>query len=244
MNSKAFSPVRVLVTGFGPFPDMPHNASAALAGALAQSAAAPGIEHFAEIVPVVWAEARAAAREAIARVRPDAVLHFGVSKRATGFEIETRAVNMSGPKQDDTGIARPGTRLDPGGEPILYPGLPPFVLLKALRRNGFPAQLSKKCRPLPLQCRVLLEPGGRKSWRPAGEFHPYAGVWCGTEVQPCLTLEEAAAGAQILVRASAEAVLSAKRGNSGNRGGSKGHGSQALHGTEWSGRRALWRGCR
>ncbi|MGO9547567.1 MAG: peptidase C15 [Rhodomicrobium sp.] len=244
MNSKAFSPVRVLVTGFGPFPDMPHNASAALAGALAQSAAAPGIEHFAEIVPVVWAEARAAAREAIARVRPDAVLHFGVSKRVTGFEIETRAVNMSGPKQDDTGIARPGTRLDPGGEPILYPGLPPFVLLKALRRNGFPAQLSKNAGRYLCNAVFYWSLADARFGGPLVSFIHMPVFGADTEVQPRLTLEEAVAGAQILVRASAEAVLRAKRGNSGNRGGSKGHGSQALHGTEWSGRRALWRGRR
>ena len=96
MNSRARPRLRVLATGFGPFPGITQNASASVVRALAGSGALPGIELFAEVLPVEWARARDAAREAIARTKPHAVLHFGVTKRAAGFEIETRACNMCG----------------------------------------------------------------------------------------------------------------------------------------------------
>ena len=119
MNSRARPRLRVLATGFGPFPGVTQNASASVVRALAGSGALPGIELFAEVIPVEWARARDAAREAIARTKPHAVLHFGVTKRAAGFEIETRACNMCGPKPDQAGIAQPGRPLARSGAPIL-----------------------------------------------------------------------------------------------------------------------------
>ncbi|MGA9268452.1 MAG: hypothetical protein WBV79_18660 [Rhodomicrobium sp.] len=43
MTNASDQSVRVLVTGFGPFPTIPHNASSSLALALANSPAAPGL---------------------------------------------------------------------------------------------------------------------------------------------------------------------------------------------------------
>ena len=118
MYLKGRPPIRVLATGFGPFPGVERNASASVVRALALSGALPGVELFAEVIPVEWTQAQAAVRRAIERARPHAILHFGVAKRATGFEIETRAVNMSGPKPDQAGVARPGRRLAHSGRPF------------------------------------------------------------------------------------------------------------------------------
>lgn len=210
-------PVRVLVTGFGPFPGVFNNASAALVLALAQSPPAPGIELFAEIIPVIWADARQAAREAIARAKPDAILHFGVSTRARGFEIETRAVNVSGPKLDHAGHVKPLRRLERQGAAVLFATLPPAMLLRALRRNGYPAQLSRNAgRYL---CNAifywsLLE--NRPSAPLAGFIHmPALGSTDG--VTPGLTLTRALEGARVLVRASAQAVHVARRERPGSR---------------------------
>jgi len=207
----AASPVRVLVTGFGPFPGMPCNASALLMGALARSAAVPGIRYFTEIVPTVWADARAAMRGAAGRVKPHAILHFGVSKRCTGFEIETRAVNMSGPKADRAGVVRPGKALQLSGKPVLRATLPPFGLLRALRLEGFPAQISGNAG------RYLCNALFYWSLADAGESGPLVSFihmpafGADGDVQPRLTLDDAAAGARVLIRASAQAVLRAKR---------------------------------
>ncbi|MGO8954512.1 MAG: pyroglutamyl-peptidase I [Rhodomicrobium sp.] len=241
MISRAVPSVRVLVTGFGPFPGTPENASAAMMKALARSPAAPGIELFTGIVPVVWADARSVAREAAAEVRPHAILHFGVSKRASGFEIETRAVNMSGPRQDHAGYVRPGKPLDLSGQRILHATMPPYALLMALRQSGFPAQLSRNAgRYL---CNALFYwslADARADGALVSFIHmPALGMDAG--VRPLMTLEGAAAGALVLIRASAQAVLLAKRGGNGNRGGYGSHGSQAFHGTGRNDRRALWR---
>jgi pyroglutamyl-peptidase len=203
--------VRVLVTGFGPFPGVPHNASASLMTALAQSMRMPGIELFAEVIPVKWADAGRAAREAIARVEPHAILHFGVSKRVTGFEIETRAFNISGPKRDHAGVAGPNSPLDRAGKPVLFPAMPPAVLLRALRRSGFPAQLSRSAgRYL---CNALfywsLADAG-SSGRLVSFIHIPL-LPGDANAEPSFSLKDATAGAHVLVRASAQAVISARR---------------------------------
>jgi pyroglutamyl-peptidase len=221
--------VRVLVTGFGPFPAIPHNASASLVLALANSAAAPGLEIATAIIPVVWASARAAARQAVVRFQPHAVLHFGVSKRAFGFEIETRAFNMSGPREDHAGVVGPEKPLVQAGKPVLMPTLPPLDLLRALRAESLPATLSEDAgRYL---CNALfywsLYDGGPDGRLISFVHMPALGAEA--EVEPRLTMEEAAAGARILVRASAEAVLRAKQNGLSERRENIGHGSQALH---------------
>jgi pyroglutamyl-peptidase len=228
MSNASDLSVRVLVTGFGPFPSIPHNASASLALALANSPAAPGLEIATAIIPVIWTGARGAAREAVARFQPDAILHFGVSKRAFGFEIETRAFNMSGPREDHAGVVRPEKPLIPRGKPVLVSTLPPLDLLRALTADGFPAALSEDAgRYL---CNALFYWSlydGETDGRLVSFVHMPA-LGGEPEVEPRLTVEEAVAGARIIVRASAEAVLRAREDGL-KRGESISHGSQALH---------------
>ena len=232
--------VRVLVTGFGPFPGIPHNASASLVLALEKSAAAflPGLSIAAAIVPVVWGQARAALREAASRFKPDAILHFGVSKRVSGFEIETRALNISGPKEDHAGAIRPEAPLVPAGSPVLMATLPPSHLLGTLKRGGFPAALSGDAgRYL---CNALfywsLSDAGAEG--PLVSFVHIPALGVAGEAEPRLTMEEAVAGARILVRASAEAVLRAKQ-NGLSQGGGNGHGSQTFYGNGRNGGRSF-----
>src|SRR6516165_7790720 len=93
-------PIRLLVTGFGPFPGVEHNASASLADAVGDAAPLPGIKVFAKVIPAIWTAALGSVGEAIGAHEPDAILHFGVAKRARGFEIERRASNLCGAKPD------------------------------------------------------------------------------------------------------------------------------------------------
>ena len=231
--------VRVLVTGFGPFPGIPQNASASLVLALEKSAALlPGLSIAAAIFPVVWSEARAAAREAAARFKPDAILHFGVSKRVSGFEIETRAFNISGPKEDHAGATRPESQLVAAGKPVLMATLPPFHLLDRLKRGGFPAAVSDDAgRYL---CNALfywsLSDAGTEG--PLVSFVHIPALGTAGKVEPRITMEEAVAGARILVRASAEAVLRAKE-NGLSQGGGNSHGSQTLYGDGRNGGRSF-----
>ncbi len=226
-------PVRLLVTGFGPFPGMPYNASASLVLGLAN---VPGVEIATAIIPVAWASARNAAREATAGFAPHAILHFGVSKRALNFEVETRAVNRSGVKEDHAGVVRTARPLVQAGRPVLRSTLPPADLARALRRSGYPATLSRDAgRYL---CNALFYwslADGAAERRLVSFIHmPAFGVE--TEVKPRMTMEDAVEGARILLRASAEAVLRAREG-----GGGVFHGSQALYRNRRSGGRFGWR---
>jgi pyroglutamyl-peptidase len=227
MRNRPGPPVRILVTGFGPFPGVPENASMPIVAALAKSAM-PGVVLKTEIIPVLWNYARRVAREAIQKTKPHAVLHFGVSKQLTGFEIETRAFNVSGPKEDCAGAVRPGMPLDISGERILEATLPPAMLLRALRREGLPAEISQN--PGRYLCNALFY----WSLADASESGPLVSFIhmpaFGAEVLPRLSQNEALAGAQVLVRAAAQAVLLANESGNGRRG-SKDDGSQAFHGT-------------
>jgi pyroglutamyl-peptidase len=230
MRNRPARPVRILVTGFGPFPGVPDNASAPIVAALARSAAAPGVELTTEIIPVLWAYARGVARDAIARAKPHAILHFGVAKELTGFEIETRALNLGGPKEDCAGAVRPCTPLDISGKRMLDATLPAAILLHALRQEGLPAQISRNagrylCNALFYWSLADARPGG-----PLVSFIHMPAF--SAEVLPRLTPKEAAAGARVLVRAAAQAVLLAKESANGRHRGLKSDGSQAFHGTE------------
>ena len=229
MSKEPRQSVRVLVTGFGPFPDIPHNASAALARALETSVSGHELELATAIIPVVWARARAAARQAIARFQPHAVLHFGVSKLASCFQIETRAFNMSGPKADQAGAVRPNTPLVSAGAPVLMATLPPLHLFEALTRRGFPAAMSHDAGRYLCNAVFYWSLCDSSPEEPLVSFVHIPAFGAGPEVEPRLTLEEAVAGARILVRASVEAVLRARQNGPTERGGSIGHGSEALH---------------
>ncbi len=228
--------VRVLVTGFGPFPGVSHNASASVVLRLAASPAEPGLEIATAIIPVVWANARAAARQAVARFQPHAILHFGVSKQALGFEIEARAVNMSGLKEDHAGVVRPEKPLVRAGKPVLMSTLPVRDLVEALANDGFAAAVSEDagrylCNALFYWSLCDAHADGRLV-----SFIHLPALGADGAAKSRLTMEEAVAGVRILVRTSAEAVLRAKQEGQSKRGESFGHGSQALHRDGRSGR--------
>jgi pyroglutamyl-peptidase len=236
MTPGARSTIRVLITGFGPFPGIECNASAAVAHALEQSAALlPGIELFAAVIPVEWAQARAAAHEAIAKANPHAILHLGVSKRATGFRIETRALNAARPKPDHAGAARPPGQLARGGAPVLPATLPPARLLSALRRAGLPAQLSRSAGHYLCNALYYWSLADARAGGPLAGFVHMPAIGIEAAARSCLTLEDAIAGAKVLVRAAARAVLCARQNGSACNGERGRHGSQGFHGAWRSG---------
>ncbi len=104
-----------------------------------------------------------------------------------------------------------------------------------MRKGGFPAALSEDAgRYL---CNALFYWSlydGEADGRLVSFVHMPA-IGAETDVQPRLTMEEAVAGARILVRASAEAVLRAKQDGLSQRREIIGDGSQTLHGNGRSG---------
>jgi pyroglutamyl-peptidase len=88
--------VRVLITGFGPFPGAPFNPSAALAKALARRRrpALAGIERSTHVFATTYASVDRDVPKLFAqKQRPDVVLMLGVAGRRRQLCIETRARN-------------------------------------------------------------------------------------------------------------------------------------------------------
>jgi len=87
--------LRILVTGFGPFPGAPYNPTQALVARLLKlrRPAFAEVELSAHIFPVTY---KAVDRElpiALAKHKPDALLMFGLAGRTDYLRIETRARN-------------------------------------------------------------------------------------------------------------------------------------------------------
>lgn len=93
-------PMRLLVTGFGPFPGMPRNPSAMVLSALARHRAAFARKHIVlstQILPVLYDLAAAFAPSPA----PDAIVHIGVAGRRRELSIETVAHNRRSARHPD-----------------------------------------------------------------------------------------------------------------------------------------------
>lgn len=134
----------VLLTAFGPFPSQPANASMPLVATLATAArrAFPDVTFVTEVLATEWHSAPRRVTELVDTHVPDVALHFGVSSRARGFEIEARGRNACGDVEDAAG-AKPGaSMLAPDGPDWLATNLPATAIVSRLRQRGIPAFVS------------------------------------------------------------------------------------------------------
>ncbi len=149
--SKEYSPnlaqpgVRVLLTGFGPFPSVVDNASAWLVAELALQAQArfPQCKIGFEILPTEWAAAPERLRKLLEHHDPDIVLSFGVAQDAVGFRLEARAANACRPAPDAAGLLpiKPLIRAD---GPAHIAGSAPIEAIAArLTACGHPVLISE-----------------------------------------------------------------------------------------------------
>jgi pyroglutamyl-peptidase len=145
MTARRTGRAHVLLTGFGPFPGVPVNATMRLVPMLAEAAprAFPGVEFSTLLLATEWETAPARARHVLQETRPDLVLHFGVSGRARGFEIETRARNDCQLSADAAGFYPAGPRLAPEADAVLRATLPVHHIVGRLRALRIPAYASR-----------------------------------------------------------------------------------------------------
>ena len=87
--------LRILITGFGPFPGAPFNPTMPLVKRLPQlrRPAFADVELIGHIFHVTYATVDRQLPELIAKYRPQAVLSFGLADRPAHVRIETRARN-------------------------------------------------------------------------------------------------------------------------------------------------------
>ncbi len=128
--------MRVLITGFGPFPRAPFNPSALVAKALARRRR-PALAGLVRDAHVFATEYACIDRElpGLFAQRPDVVLMFGLAGRARELRIETRARNATSPLLPDAGKYRPQHGTIECGAPAVRRGLAPFARLAAAARS-------------------------------------------------------------------------------------------------------------
>lgn len=135
----------ILVTGFGPFPGVPFNASETLVRGLGPSSRFrnPPYDLVTEILPTDWRDGPARSVHIIRSIRPDAIVHFGVASIATTFRFELRAFNVCRAAEDNSGRISGGFYVHSGGPPVLHSTFPGEHLAYTLRCAALPASLSR-----------------------------------------------------------------------------------------------------
>jgi pyroglutamyl-peptidase len=137
--------MRVIITGFGPFPGAPFNPSAALARALARRRrpAFADLDRAAHVFATTYAAVDRDLPKLFAR-KPDLVLMFGLAGRRRHVCIETRARNAASLLFPDAGGYRPRNGVIARGGPAARSGNAAFAALAGATRTAeAPARLSR-----------------------------------------------------------------------------------------------------
>lgn len=137
--------LRVLVTGFGPFPGAPFNPTMALVKRLTQLRR-PALDDVAltsHIFHVTYETVDRELPELVARIRPQALLMFGLADRTGYLRIETRARNAVTTLFPDAGRKRARKGSITGGADAQRFGPHTAKLLRAARSTGIDARASR-----------------------------------------------------------------------------------------------------
>jgi pyroglutamyl-peptidase len=124
---------RVLVTGFEPFGENEVNPSQLLADELG------GV-----VLPVSYARAADALREAIRDREPDVIICFGLADNRDKVSVERFAHNLDEASTTDNDAANgSGAEIDPAGPLAFRSTLPVDAIVAALEAEGIPAEISR-----------------------------------------------------------------------------------------------------
>jgi pyroglutamyl-peptidase len=141
MNDK----IRILVTGFGPFPGAPFNPTMPLVKRLTElrRPAFSDVELPGHIFHVTYATVDRELPELLARHRPQALLMFGLANRTTHVRVETRARNAVTTTfpDADRNVARNGS-IASGADAMTF-GAHTARLLRAALATGIDARASR-----------------------------------------------------------------------------------------------------
>ncbi len=137
--------MRVLLTGFGPFPGVEKNASAELVKKLAEAAADrfEGHSFSAAVLPTEWEKGPVQLCALVDDVEPQLIILFGVSEKSSGMTLEMVARNLCGPKEDACGAVSAGGSILPGGPETIPASLPFDDIAKRLDELRVPYELSQ-----------------------------------------------------------------------------------------------------
>jgi pyroglutamyl-peptidase len=138
-------PLRILTTGFGPFPGAPYNPTMPLVARLTRlrRPAFSEVELSGHIFPVTYAAVDRELPQLLTKHRPHALLMFGLASRTRHVRIETRArnaVTMLRPDADHTSVRKGSIA---GGADAKMFGPHTAKLLRAALSTGVDARASR-----------------------------------------------------------------------------------------------------
>jgi pyroglutamyl-peptidase len=137
--------LRVLLTGFGPFPGAPFNPTGALVQRLARlrRPGLHGLLRSAQVFSTSYATVDRDFPRVLSRVRPDVVLMFGLAARTPYLRIETRARNAVSRLWPDVERRLTGSSCIVRGGPSALGFRNGTKLLAAAERTRLPVKLSR-----------------------------------------------------------------------------------------------------
>src|SRR5471032_453303 len=137
--------LRILVTGFGPFPGAPHNPTQPLVARLLRlrRPAFADVELSGHIFPVTYRAVDRQLPELLAKHRPQALLMFGLASRTPHLRIETRARNAVTTLWPDADHARIRKGSISGGVDAMMFGPHTAKLLRAADGTGIDVRASR-----------------------------------------------------------------------------------------------------
>ena len=141
-NPEGMARLRVLLTGFGPFPGIPDNPSARLAEALAATSSALDCDLHWQVLPTEWETVAALVPALHETLQPHVMIHFGLSECSKTFRIERSAHNRTAPRHDAKGALPSSALVLPQRPDRLDTRLPAAVLAAHLRAQGLAATTS------------------------------------------------------------------------------------------------------
>lgn len=137
--------IRILITGFGPFPGAPFNPTQPLVARLLRlrRPALDDVELSGHIFPVTYHAVDRELPELLAKYRPRALLMFGLATRTAHVRIETRARNAVTTRWPDADRTRARKGSIAGGADAMMFGPYTAKLLRAADSTGIDARVSR-----------------------------------------------------------------------------------------------------
>jgi pyroglutamyl-peptidase len=137
--------LRILVTGFGPFPGALYNPTQPLVARLLRlrRPALSDVELASHIFPVTYKAVDRQLPELLAKYRPDAILMFGLASRTLHLRIEARARNAVTTLWPDADHATVRKGSIAGGADAMMFGPHTAKLLRAAVGTGIDARVSR-----------------------------------------------------------------------------------------------------
>src|ERR1700676_929406 len=139
------SRLRILITGFGPFPGAPFNPTQPLVARLVRlrRPALSDVELSAHVFPVTYTAVDRELPQLLTKHRPQALLMFGLANRTPYVRIETRARNAVTTLWPDADHTRVRKGSITGGTDALRFGAHTAELLRAAVGSGVDARASR-----------------------------------------------------------------------------------------------------